>query len=104
MGNRLISYIAFAVLAILWLAFGVALLLNQPALDAAWQAFLAWPLLVKLVVGLLVLPVLLGLWIWQTTWPLWLRLVLVVGLALATVVTFFPKKTGSQAKPEIKGS
>ncbi len=29
------------------------------------------------------------MWIWESPWPLWLRLVLVIGLTLATVYTFF---------------
>jgi hypothetical protein len=31
----------------------------------------------------------LGLWIWQTPWPMWLRLVLVAGLAWWNVYMFF---------------
>jgi hypothetical protein len=34
----------------------------------------------------------LGLWIWQTSWPLVLRLVLAGGLAWATLYVFFPWK------------
>jgi hypothetical protein len=34
-----------------------------------------------------------GLWIWNTSWPIWLRLILIIGLAWGTVYTFFPKKT-----------
>jgi len=50
------------------------------------------PFIVQAVVWLLVLPVAAGLWIWETSWPLWLRLVLVIGLGWVTVYTFFPRK------------
>jgi hypothetical protein len=96
MTNRIINIFAFAVLILLWVAFGAALLLNRGMLDIVWQSFRGWPLVVQLVVGLLVLPVILGLWIWETSWPLLLRLILVAGLAWVTVYTFFPKKTPSQ--------
>ncbi len=96
MTNRIINIFAFAVLTLLWLAFGAVLLLNRDLLDTVWQSFRSWPLVVQIVVGLLVLPVILGLWIWETSWPLLLRLILVLGLAWVTVYTFFPRKTSSQ--------
>lgn len=99
MTNRVIPILAFSILALLWLAFGAALLFNRELLDTAWQTFRAWPLVLQIIVGLMVLPVILGLWIWETTWPLWLRLVLVIGLAWATVYVFFPRKVSSQSQP-----
>lgn len=98
MRDRIINIFAFAVLALLWLGFAVALLFNPDMLDTAWQAFRSWPLILQLVVGLLVLPVVVGLWIWQTSWPLLLRLVLVLGLGWVTVYTFFPRKLSTQAE------
>lgn len=92
MTNRMINIFAFAILSLLWLAFLAALVFNRPLLESAWGVFRSWPLVIQLIAGLLALPVALGLWIWQTTWPLLLRLVLVAGLACATVYTFFPWK------------
>lgn len=97
MRDRIINIFAFAVFSLLWLAFGAALLFNRELLDTTWQLFRTWPLIVQLLVGLLVLPVVAGLWIWETSWPLLLRLILVIGLAWATVYTFFPRKTSRQA-------
>jgi len=89
--DLLISIFAFTVLTLLWLGFGIALLLNREYLDRVWRLFRSWNILFQLFVALLVLPVVLGLWIWQTRWPSWLRLFLVVGLAWMTVYTFFPR-------------
>ena len=86
-----ISISAFTVLTLLWLGFGIALLLNRAFLDRVWRLFRSWNILLQLFVALLVLPVALGLWIWQTRWPFWVRLVLVVGLAWMTEYTFFPR-------------
>lgn len=96
MRDRIINIFAFAVLTLFWLAFAAALLFNRSLLDTTWQAFRSWPIVVQLVAGLLILPVILGLWIWETSWPLLLRLLLVAGLAWMTVYTFFPKKTSAQ--------
>ena len=86
-----ISIIAFTVLTLLWLGFGIALLLNREFLDRVWRLFRSWNILLQLFVALLILPVVLGLWIWQTRWPFWVRLILVVGLAWMTEYTFFPR-------------
>ncbi len=96
MTNRAINIFAFTILTILWIAFAAALFFNREVLDSVWQSFRSWPLVIQIVVGLLVLPVALGLWIWETTWPIWLRLILVVGLGLGTIYVFFPWKTRSQ--------
>ena len=96
MRDRIINIFAFVVLTLLWLAFAAALLFNRDTLDTTWQAFRSLPIVIQLVVGLLILPVISGLWIWETSWPLWLRLILVVGLAWVTVYTFFPKKSPTQ--------
>ena len=98
MRDRIINIFAFTILTVLWLGFAAALLFNPDMLDTTWQAFRGWPIILQLIVGLLVLPVVLGLWIWQTSWPLLLRLVLVLGLAWVTVYTFFPRKIFDQAE------
>lgn len=89
--DLLISIIAFTVLTLLWLGFAAAALFNRELLDKTWSLFRSWSILIQLFVALLVLPVVLGLWIWQTRWPAWLRLVLVAGLVWMTEYTFFPR-------------
>ena len=90
--NMIINIGAFAILTILWLGFAAALIFNQSMLDTARQFLRGLPIAVQVVVWLLVLPVAAGLWIWETSWPVWLRLVLVIGLGWVTIYTFFPRK------------
>jgi hypothetical protein len=90
--NMIINIGAFAVLTILWLGFAAALIFNQAFLDAAWQMLRGLPFIVQAVIWSLILPVAAGLWIWETSWPLWLRLVLVIGLGWVTIYTFVPRK------------
>lgn len=89
--NMIINVGSFAILSILWLGFGAALIFNQAILDTVWQTLRGLPLAIQAVVWLLLLPVMLGLWIWESSWPLWIRLVLVLGIGWATLYTFFPK-------------
>ena len=88
--NFLINILAFAVLTLLWLGFGAALLFNREILNKVWKSFRSIPLLVQLLIALFTLPVVLGLWIWHTSWPVWLRLTLVAGLAWITIYMFIP--------------
>ena len=58
----------------------------------------ALPLLVQVVVAILFLPVVAGLWVWETTWPLLVRLILVIGVAGWNLLIFLPKAAQS-ARP-----
>jgi hypothetical protein len=44
----------------------------------------------QVVEGVVLLPWMLGLAVWEAGWALWLRLLLVAGLAWATVYAFLP--------------
>ncbi len=89
--NTILNITAFAILTLLWLGFGAAILFKRDLLDSGWQTFRRLPILAQLALALLVLPVVVGLWVWHNRWPLWLRLVLVAGLAWMTIYTFFPQ-------------
>lgn len=80
----------FMLFTLLWLAFAAVLFFERRKLENDWRSIRRMPLLIQLVLWLLFLPVMLGLWIWQTSWPLWLRLGLVTGLAWWNVFVFFP--------------
>jgi ABC-type amino acid transport system permease subunit len=85
------SGILFVVFAAIWAAFGAGLIWSQGSVDAAWDAIRGLPLVAQAVVWLLFLPVMVGLWIWETTWPLVLRLLLVVGIAGWNLLIFLPR-------------
>jgi ABC-type amino acid transport system permease subunit len=91
------SGVLFAIFAIIWVAFAAGLIFSQGSIDQAWQTVRGLPLIVQLVVWVLVLPVMIGLWVWETTWPLIVRLVLVAGVAGWNLFMFLPKAL--QAKP-----
>lgn len=95
--NAPINVVAFMIFTGIWLAFGVALIASQSTLDVVWAALHGFPLLVQGLAWLLLLPVVAGLWIWQQEWGLWMRLLLIGGLAVANLVAFYPWRR--QAKP-----
>jgi hypothetical protein len=85
------SGVLFVVFAIIWVGFGAALIFSQGSLDQAWATIRSLPLLVQVFAWLLFLPAMIGLWVWETSWPMLLRLALVVGLAGWTLLIFLPK-------------
>jgi ABC-type amino acid transport system permease subunit len=90
--------ILFGVFALIWVAFGVGLIWSQGSIDQTWQTIRGLPLIIQAVVWLLFLPVMIGLWIWETTWPLVVRLILVVGIAGWNLLVFLPRALQA-AKP-----
>jgi hypothetical protein len=83
--------VLFVIFAVIWVAFGAALIWSQGSIDAAWNSILGMPLLVQALVWLLFLPVMLGLWVWETTWPVALRLLLVIGIGGWNLMVFLPR-------------
>ena len=89
--------VLFIVFAVLWVAFGAAIIWSQGSLDATWDWVRSLPILVQALVWLLFLPVVVGLWVWETTSPLVVRLPVVIGLAIWNLAMFLPR--GAAAKP-----
>ena len=89
--------ILFAIFAIIWVAFAAGLIFSQGSVEQAWQTIRDLPLIIQIVVWVLFLPVMIGLWIWETSWPLIVRLVLVIGVAGWNLLMFLPRAL--QAKP-----
>ena len=92
------SGVAFALFGLLWIGFGIGLVWSQGSLDAAWEWLRGQHLIVQGILWLLFLPVTLGLWIWETTWPIVVRLVLVIGIAGWNLLVFLPR-AATAAKP-----
>ena len=83
--------VLFGIFALLWIGFGAALIWSQGSLDQAWATIRGLPLIIQGVVWLLLLPIVGGLWVWETTWPLVVRLVVVAGLAFWNLLVLMPK-------------
>jgi len=91
--------VLFGIFAVIWIIFAAALVWSQGTIDQAWQAIGQLPLIVQLFVWILFLPVMVGLWVWETTWPLVVRLVLVLGRAGWSLRVFLPKALQAGPRP-----
>jgi hypothetical protein len=91
------SGVLFAIFLVLWITFGTGLVLSQGSVDQAWAAIRALALPIQLLVWLLFLPVMIGLWAWEQTWPILVRLPVVVAIGLWNLWMFLPR--AAQARP-----
>lgn len=83
-----ISFALFVVAG--WIVFVYFTLAGPDGLAGAWISVRALPFMVQLLMWLLLLPWMLALWIANTGWPAWLRVMLIVGLAWATYFMSVP--------------
>lgn len=86
------NVIMFLLAALLWAAFGVLLLWRQDYLVELWNGFRGQNLLLQGIEFILLLPWVCALWLWNTGWLLWVRVLLVLGLAWVNLYMFWPWK------------
>ena len=89
--SRVLGTYAILIFAILWVGFALALLVNPEWLDLLWNWVRALPTVAEILVWLLFLPIVVGLWIWESSWPALARLLAfagIVGWTLLAVSSF----------------
>jgi hypothetical protein len=74
----------------MWIVFFVALFADR--LDNVWHWARDLPLVVELILWLLTFPWLLGAAVWESSWPSWLRVLLVVTFAVGWTWISIPRE------------
>jgi hypothetical protein len=77
---RIMSSYALGMFVILWVGFVVALIVNQSWLDMLWNWVQILPLWLKIIVWLALLPIMTGLWIWQSSWSIFVQVLAAAGM------------------------
>jgi hypothetical protein len=70
----------------MWVGFAAALAVNPEWLDLLWSGVRALPAVAQIIVWVLFLPVMVGLWIWESSWPVIVRLLAFAGLVVWTLL------------------
>ena len=83
---RVLSTYAIVIVAMLWVGFAIALVVNREWLDLLWNGMRSLPSVAEIVVWLLFLPIMVGLWIWESSWPTFVRLLAFAGIVVWTLV------------------
>jgi hypothetical protein len=66
--SRTLTIYANLIFLVLWVGFVTALVVNRAWLDEIWSWVHALPTVPRIVVTVLFLPVVAGLWIWESSW------------------------------------
>jgi len=72
---RVMAIYANAIFVVLWVGFIIALVMNREWMGVLWNWAQALPLVPKIIVWVMFLPILVGLWIWESSWPTLGRLI-----------------------------
>ena len=84
LGRHRMSTYASVVFVALWVGFAAALIVNREWLDVLWNWGLGLPLALKIIIWLIFAPIMVGLWIWESSWPVLGRLAGFAGMAAWT--------------------
>ena len=83
---RVLSTYAIVIFAILWVGFTIALVVNREWLDLLWNWVRALPSVVEFIVWVFFLPIKVGFWIWESSWPALVRLLAFAGIVVWTLL------------------
>ena len=78
---RLMSSYAFFAFLVLWVGLAIALMVNPDWLKEIWNWVQALPSLLRILAWVFLTPLMTALWIWESDWTTFLRLVGFAGLA-----------------------
>ena len=84
--SRVLGTYAIVIFAMLWAGFAIALVVNPEWLDLLWNGVQALPAVAEIVVWVLFLPIMVGLWIWESSWPVLVRLLAFAGIVVWTLL------------------
>lgn len=76
-----LSTYAIAIFAVLWVGFAITLLVNPEWLNSLWNWVHALPSVAEIITWVLFLPIMVGLWIWESSWTTLVRLLAFAGIA-----------------------
>ena len=83
---RAMSIYANVIFVVLWIGFVVALVVNRGWLDALWDWAQALHSAPKIIIWVIFTPIMVGLWIWESSWPALGRLVGFTGIVAWTLL------------------
>ena len=86
---RVMGAYANLVFLVLWVGFITALVVNREWLDVAWNRVQALPMIPRVIIWVLILPIMTGLWIWESSWSMPGRMAGLAGMVVWTLLAVY---------------
>ena len=83
---RVLSAYAIVIFVVLWVGFVITLVVNPEWLDLLWNWVRALPSAAEIIVWVLFLPIMVGLWIWESSLTSLVRLLAFAGIVVWTLM------------------
>lgn len=87
--SKSLTIYANLIFIVLWVGLVVALVMNREWLDEIWGWAQALPGVPRIIVWVLLLPIMVALWIWESPWPAAARLVGFAGIVVWTFLAVY---------------
>ena len=87
--TRVLSTYAIVIFAILWVGFAIALVANREWLDLLWNWVGDLPTITEIIVWVFFLPIIVGLWIWESSWSTLVSVLALAGIVVWTLLAVF---------------
>ena len=84
--SRILSTYAIVIFAILWIGFVIALIANPEWLNLIWNWVQALPIVAEVIIWVLFLPIMVGLWIWESSWSTFITILAFAGIIVWTIL------------------
>jgi hypothetical protein len=87
--SRVLSTYAIVIFAILWIGFAIAIVANREWLDIIWNWVRALPAATEIIIWVFFLPIIVGLWIWESSWSTLVTVLAFAGIVVWTFLAVF---------------
>ena len=87
--RRVLSIYAIVIFAILWVGFAIALVGNREWLDLLWNWVRAFPTVAEIIIWVLFLPIMVGLWVWESSTSTLVHFLGLTGIVIWTTLAVY---------------
>ena len=86
---RILGTYGIVIFAMLWVGFAIALVGNREWLDLLWNGVRGMPTVVEIIIWVLFLPIMVGIWIWESSGSALVHLLGLAGIVVWTTLAVY---------------
>lgn len=93
--SRRLALVLWTGFTVIWVALGVLLIASPETVSDLWTRIGELPLWAEVLVWLAFLPVVIAIAAWETSWAVWIRVVIIAACVIWTTYGFWPRRASS---------